>query len=258
MRSFALLLLFSLTISVVISANTTVDFSYSGPTGPLFWDTLPGSSEICRVGKHQSPIDISLEGFTNTGKCADHKKEKVLKVKFHDAHNVEATNTGNTVEISKEGGLPANLTLKSGKYELAQFHFHTPSEHRVGGVHSDVEAHFVFKTKEANPKISVVAVFYNVGKEENKFLKPIIETLPLKEKESKDIDFIKLSSVLSDINFLDGAYTYSGSLTTPPCTEGVTWWVSKPAQTLSSCQFHSLREVTGFNSRFTQLRSDVC
>jgi carbonic anhydrase len=224
-----------------------VEFGYVGAIGPAFWHELSENNTICETGKRQSPIDITSEDLKTLAESPSPK--------FYDAKNVKSKNTGNTVEIfsgDEEVPLPAEIHVDGEKYELAQFHFHTPSEHRINGRHYDIEQHLVFKSGE---KISVVAVFYDVGKEESAFMKPIINDLPVNvDDEPKHIKHIKLADLLCDIENITEAYTYSGSLTTPPCSEGVTWYVNKNPQEVSVHQFLKLREVMGFNSRFTQLR----
>jgi carbonic anhydrase len=228
------------------TAAEGVEFGYVGEIGPAFWHELPGNNSICQTGKHQSPIDITSKDLEDLAESPSPK--------FRDAKNVKSKNTGNTVEIfsGHEGvPLPAEIIVDGEKYELAQFHFHTPSEHRINGRHYDIEQHLVFKCGE---KISVVAVFYDVGKKESAFMKPIINNLPVDVEDEKRIKRVKLSKLLKDIDHITEAYTYSGSLTTPPCSEGVTWYVNKNPQEVSVHQFLKLREVMGFNSRFTQLR----
>ncbi|CAI2176694.1 20164_t:CDS:2 [Funneliformis geosporum] len=245
MKSFSILA--SITLVFVSSRmihTKDIDYSYSGITGPMFWADLEGSDEICSSGKYQSPIDIPQEEI--------HKFSKPDYVTFEDAENVEIVNNGHTIQISnKENILPATMKIGNDHYDLAQFHFHTPSEHLVDGKYFDVEVHFVFQTKEGN--LSVIGIFYDVSKNQNDFLCPIIDNLPLKKNDSLLIEFIKLSSVLEDIDYMNQAYTYPGSLTTPPCSEGVIWWVNKIVQPISLKQYKQLRDVMGFNSRFPQV-----
>jgi carbonic anhydrase len=229
-----------------------VIFSYVGKTGPAFWDKLKGSSKICTEGKRQSPINF------DTTKDAS---AKAPKSDFKDAVNVKIFNNGNTVEVSsgdEKTPLPANVIDDGTEYELEQFHFHTPSEHRVDDRFFDVEQHLVFKKKSGKNKneILVVAVLYNIGKEGNSFLDPIIANLPEKVDETKSIKKVELKKLLSDINNIKAAFNYDGSLTTPPCTESVEWYVNKNPLGISADQFSALRNITGFNARFTQLRSE--
>ncbi|CAG8567258.1 10159_t:CDS:2 [Funneliformis mosseae] len=244
MKSFSILTsIFLVLISPILIHTADIDFSYTGKTGPIYWADLKGSNEICRTGKQQSPIDITHEKF-NTFSKPD-------SVTFDDAKNVEIVNDGHTVQVSnKEQILPATMKIGNEDYELAQFHFHTPSEHLINEEYFDVEAHFVFQTKAGN--LSVIGVFYDVSDEQNDFLKPIVDNLPLKKNDSHLIDFIKLSKVLQDIDYMNQTYTYPGSLTTPPCGEGVVWWVNTIVQPISLSQYRQLRHVMGFNSRFTQ------
>lgn len=227
-----------------------IEFGYVGDNGPAFWNTLSPESEICATGKKQSPIDITSEDLKTLATSPEPM--------FNDAWNVESVNNGNTVEIfsgNEETPLPAEITVDGEKYMLQQFHFHTPSEHRINGQHFDIEQHLVFKN--AYEQISVVSVLYNVGDKESKFMEPIVKKLPKNLDEKVEIEKVELNGLLCDIKNITEAYTYSGSLTTPPCTEGVTWYVNQETQSVSYNQFSKLRNVIGFNSRFTQQREGV-
>ncbi|RIA97225.1 alpha carbonic anhydrase [Glomus cerebriforme] len=233
--------------SDVNHATEKIEFGYVGVKGPAFWHLLSNNSAICQTGKKQSPIDITSEDLETLAVPPP--------AKFLDAKMVESTHNGNTVEISsgnEEVPLPAEITIDGELYKLQQFHFHTPSEHRINGRYHDIEQHLVFKSEDE--KISVVAVFYDVGDEESAFMTPIIENLPMNVGDKNEIEEIGLSNLLCDIKNITQAYTYSGSLTTPPCTEGVTWYVNKDSLTVSVDQLLGLRKVINFNSRFTQLR----
>nr|CAG8468683.1 508_t:CDS:2 [Entrophospora candida]CAG8556818.1 5355_t:CDS:2 [Entrophospora candida] len=242
--------------SIVSAVEYEIEFSYTGETAPEFWDKLSEGSKICKTGKLQSPIDITSELLLA-------KKKETPKSDFQDALNVEFINNGNTVEVLPGKGnktLPATIFSSDDgtKYQLDQFHFHTPSEHRVNGRHFDVEQHLVFsKVEGKNPnEIAVVAVFYNIGDEENAFLKPLVEKIPKKVDEKNEIEKVELSALVKDIDNISNAFNYGGSLTTPPCTETVEWYVNQKPLSLSIEQFTTMRNVIGFNSRFTQLRSD--
>ncbi|CAG8793536.1 7099_t:CDS:2, partial [Dentiscutata erythropus] len=248
----------STSIVFSVKAESKIEFSYVGMTGPAFWHLLPNSS-ICLDGRRQSPIN--LRSHTDLNK----KFEPPCNVRVKNIVKAELVHTGTTIEVAlgkeeegEEGKgnefLPASFTVGDETFKLLQFHFHTPSEHRIDGVHLDVEAHFVFKSQ--NDKISVVAIFFNVDLEgkENKFFKPILKNIP-KPKEVINIRNIGLSKIFRDIKNIQEPFTYNGSLTTPPCTEGVRWWINhKHIQSISSCQHNKLRNAIGFNSRFIQLR----
>jgi carbonic anhydrase len=156
MKSFLILVIFfSLIQSSTIFAAI---YSYNGKMGPAFWN------ETCK-GKNQSPIDISYDEF---------KKDSKLPVEFQNAHNVDITNDGHTIEISNN--FTDKLNINGSEYKLSQFHFHTPSEHRVNGIYHDVEAHFVFVGNQQN-QVSVIGVFYDVSVNDNKFFVPIISNV---------------------------------------------------------------------------------
>lgn len=232
-----------------VSHAERLEFSYIGGKSPEFWHLLSNETTICQTGTKQSPIDILPQDLKTFAKPPSPM--------FNNAKNVESIHNGNTVEIfsGTEGvPLPAEITIEGEKYELQQFHFHTPSEHRVNGRHRDIEQHLVFKSK--SEKISVVAVFYDVSDKPSMFMMPITNDLPKCKGEKKKLKKVELSSLLIDTKNITEAFTYSGSLTTPPCTEGVTWYVNQSVQDISLDQFLSLREVIGFNARFTQLRLD--
>ncbi|RIB11707.1 alpha carbonic anhydrase [Gigaspora rosea] len=256
------LLLYSFIIlSIVFSvkAESKVIFSYDGKTGPTFWHLLPNSSSICLEGRHQSPINLfsKIDLIKKFKPPCDVRVENICKA--------ELAHTGNTLEVALgkeeegvEGGgeefLPAQFTVENETFKLLQFHFHTPSEHRIDGRHLDVEMHLVFKSP--SEKISVVAVFFDVDHKgmDNKFLKPILQRIP-KPNEAIEIRNINLKQIFRGINNIQKPYSYTGSLTTPPCTEGVLWWINdKHIQPISPHQRIKLRDAIGFNSRFTQVR----
>lgn len=160
MKSFLILVIFfSLIQTLTIFA---AEYSYSGATGPAFWGNF---NETCLKGKNQSPIDIPYNEFI--------KHSKPDNVEFHDAHNVVIEHKGHTIEISKN--LTAKLKIKDNEYNLIQFHFHTPSEHRINGKYYDVEAHFVFADEKEN--LSVIGVFYDVSDQRSEFFAPIISNV---------------------------------------------------------------------------------
>ncbi|RGB38732.1 alpha carbonic anhydrase [Rhizophagus diaphanus] len=243
----SVVLFVTLFLSDINHATEKIEFGYVGNLGPDFWHKLSAESAICETGTKQSPIDITRDDLKSLAEPPSPK--------FDDACDVESIHNGNTVEIfsgKEEVPLPAEITIDGEKYELQQFHFHTPSEHRIEGRHFEIEQHLVFKSE--SEKISVVAVLYNVGEKPSAFMAPIVNNLPEKSGNSTKLDKVELKKLLKDVDGITKSFTYSGSLTTPPCTEGVTWYVNKEPQSVSFQQFNKLRDAIGFNSRFTQLR----
>ncbi|CAG8701074.1 14194_t:CDS:1, partial [Cetraspora pellucida] len=168
------LLLLSFTIlSIVFSVTTEskVEFSYIDDKGPQFWHLLENSSLLCLEGQHQSPINID---FLET----KIRSMRPSNVRVKNIDEAELAHIVTTMEVAREEGkgekfLPAQFEIDGETFNLQQFHFHTPSEHRVNGIHHDVEMHLVFKDRKE--RISVVAVFFDIGsKRDNEFMKSVL------------------------------------------------------------------------------------
>jgi carbonic anhydrase len=147
--------------------------------------------------------------------------------------------------------LPAGNTLKVGEqsYELLQFHFHTPSEEAIQGKRKPLVAHFVHKN--AAGELGVVAVLFDFGRSANVAFKPVFDHMPTKAGETLTADDLTLD--LPALLPADkGYYSFEGSLTTPPCTEGVNWMVLKNPVKLSVAQINSFRKLFRFNARPVQ------
>ncbi|CAG8515046.1 4584_t:CDS:2 [Cetraspora pellucida] len=246
------LLLLSFTIlSIVFSVTTAskVEFSYIDDKGPQFWHLLENSSLLCLKGRRQSPINIDvLEPKIRSIRPSDVRVKNIDEAEL--AHIVTTLEVAPGKEEEGEEGrgekfLPAQFEIGGEAFNLLQFHFHTPSEHRVNGVHHDVEMHMVFKDRKE--RISVVAVFFDIGSiKDNEFLKSVlIKEIPRPNGSTKLCN-IPLKKLFEDINYIQNAFTYLGSLTTPPCTEGVRWWVNdKHVQYISSGQYRRLKNTIG-------------
>ena len=191
--------------------------------GPSHWGDLAQEFSTCEKGMEQSPIDIRNATPSSSAP----------KIVWHyDAAKLKVENNGHTVQSITETSTNY-VTIDGDKYSLAQFHFHNPSEHRIGGVPSDMEMHLVHKN--AAGKLAVIGVLINeragMG---NKSFKPIWDVLP-REKNTKveHAVEVKLTSLLPPRT----EYVhYKGSLTTPPCSEGVRWFVLKEPVTMSTGQ----------------------
>lgn len=210
-------------------------WEYKGAHGAAHWADIDADFKECKLGHSQSPIDIQ-------------KTEKValpaLQADYKTASPV-IWNNGHTVQVN----LPAGSQLRVGDqtYDLLQFHFHTPSEEAIHGKHYPMVAHFVHKN--ASGQLGVVGVLIRSGKT-NAALKPIFEHLPRTgEKISVDDLSLNVADVLPKAM---GYYNFEGSLTTPPCSEGVNWMVLKQAIELSPAQIHAFQRVVRFNARPVQ------
>lgn len=236
----------------------TVHFSYTGDTGPANWSKLSPDFAMCQAGKHQSPIDISGGQDVSLPDLAiDYSTAAVNFV--NNGHAVQSNfRTGNTLANDYHENAPyrAHVNYSDGssinhldaEYGLKQFHFHSPSEHTLNGEHMPVEIHFVHG--DDNGHLAVVAVFATEGAANPEIAK-LWQDLPEEEGMANDLkQQIRASELLPASR---AYFFYQGSLTTPPCTEGVRWLVMQEPITMSSDQIDALREAIGFdNYRPTQ------
>ena len=217
-------------------------WTYHGEEGPEKWGELSPDYATCKSGTSQSPIDIV------TKKAESDKALKLIEFNYGAAIPLSIFNNGHTVQVQNGGA--ATMKAAGSEWKLVQVHFHAPSEHSIDGKLLDLEAHFV----HANDKgeLAVVGLLFKKGKE-NKALSPVFEHIPsevTKEAAAVPGTTIDLAKILpKDPAF----YTYSGSLTTPKCTEGVRWMVLKPTAEISDAQLQKFKAVLhGENNRPVQ------
>lgn len=211
----------------------TFEWSYEGDSDPDFWS-------VCNAdcgGDSQSPINITGAEVDGTLTSLNYSYEAVP---------IDLTNNGHTIEFEYAAG--SSITVDGVNYPLLQFHFHTGSEHTVGGNRFPMECHLVHKN-ESSGDIAVVSVLFEEGSE-NAFLANFSSDLPA----SKDAEYTDAATVnIEDLLPTDGAYyTYQGSLTTPPCSEVVTWLVMRTAAQASSAQIDNFHNILGDNYRPAQ------
>ena len=195
-----------------------VHWGYEGDHGPEHWGD---NFATCAAGKKQSPLNI-VGPFE--------KAKDVVKAEYKEGP-MKIINNGHTIQVNIEAG-SGTLTVNKEQYELLQFHFHRPSEEQIDGKTLAMTVHFVHKSKEG--KLAVLGVLLNEGKE-NATIKSLWANLPPKEGEEyvPAKMLINPSSLLpSDMSF----YSYEGSLTTPPCTEGVNFFILKNNVDISKSQ----------------------
>lgn len=185
------------------------EWEYSGEAGPDNWAKLSPEYYAC-AGKNQSPINLT--GFI---------KARLKPIIFsYRGGSAEILNNGHTVQLKALPG--SSISVDGILFDLTQFHFHAPSENLINGKSFPMEAHLVHADKDGN--LAVVAVMFTEGKA-NKALEKAWAQMP--EKEG---DKVTLSSRISPLEILPpnrDYYRFNGSLTTPPCTEGVRWLVMK-------------------------------
>ena len=231
--SAALALSFSLAHAEDKAAHP--QWSYKGKTDAAHWAGLEVANVACKQSKEQSPINIKVKTV---------KHVALTELGFnYQAGSAEVVNTGHTVQVN----LPAGSSLTSGEAEanLLQFHFHTPSEERINGVSYPMVAHFVHKS--ADGSLSVVAVLFKEGKE-NLTLAPVFAALPAEGKPLALASFDPAALLPAGRAY----YKFTGSLTTPPCSDGVRWQVMQQPVELSKKQIAAFRKIYPMNARPVQ------
>jgi carbonic anhydrase len=223
-------------------------WSYSGAHGPDHWGAEDPAFATCSTGTRQSPIDI--EAATTTTLPAIDFSYKAFPATITDTHHTFQDNVP-----AGSGG----ITVGGEHYDLVQFHFHDPSEERIHGKRYAMVAHLVHKN--AKGELAVVAVLIHEGAA-NPFLEPIFENFPAEGTESKvtgtNVDLMRL------LPSKRGYYTFEGSLTTPPCSEHVRWFVLKEPVDASRAQIaqfvkrypHNARPTQSLNARSVEQTAD--
>jgi carbonic anhydrase len=215
-----------------------VHWAYEGENGPQAWGKLKPEFNLCAIGKRQSPIAIK-EDFTLQGPAE--------AIQFHyNPSTGTVVNNGHTIQVNLEGD--NSITVRNSTYKLLQFHFHTPSEEVVNNKRAAMVAHLVHKNDEG--QLAVVAVLLDRG-EPNSLLNTVWTYMPLDTN-----DQVRMPAGAVNMNEILPAdqryYQYFGSLTTPPCTEGVLWLVIKQPLRISPEQFKIFSQQFPFNARPTQ------
>ncbi|XMA18597.1 hypothetical protein WAI453_011388 [Rhynchosporium graminicola] len=220
-------------------------FGYIGSVGPTNWAALSAENGDCAVSKQQSPIDVTN---TTTTLVAP----GTLAITIPNVEAAEFENIGTTIEVVMEG--KGAQTVVGGKtFELKQFHFHSPSEHTVNGEYFPLEMHMVHEATDG--AIAVIAAQFQLSEtgETISLLTSVISKIgaisaPGSITETGPLDFAPLVQALSSQSLSN----YAGSLTTPPCAEGLQFFITTQQLPLDVATFNQIKAVVGFNARFTQ------
>jgi carbonic anhydrase len=230
-----------------IEANSTtattahggeVHWAYEGENGPQAWGKLKPEFNVCALGKRQSPISIE-DNNTLQGPAEP--------IRFnYTASSASVVNNGHTIQVDVQGD--NSITVRGSNYRLLQFHFHTPSEEQVNYKRYPMVAHLVHKNAEG--QLAVVAVLLDTGAE-NPLVEKVWTYMPLDAG-----DRVRMPAEMLNLNELLPAdqryYQFIGSLTTPPCTEGVLWMVLKSPMQISKNQFRMFTQLYSNNARPVQ------
>jgi len=216
-------------------------WEYTGEAGPDKWGDLAEEYATCKTGKAQSPIDLKDAIEADLPKLSFNYKAVPLKV----------LNNGHTIQVDQKGAGSAKIDGKD--YDLLQFHFHDPSEHTAAGKAYPMEVHLVHKNAEG--RLAVVGVFIKEGKE-NAALKAAWDNMPDKGGVEKAVDGATINSTDLLPKSKGDFQRYHGSLTTPPCSEGVLWTVLKDPIEMSAAQVQKFKATVHENARPVQPLND--
>ena len=211
-------------------------WAYTGQTGPPYWGLMGEEFLTCAKGTAQSPIDIRDESV---------RKSDLPALEFHyQPAKLTINDTTHTIEVVYAPG--SYVSVGNERYELKQFHFHRPSEEEINGKSYDMVAHLVHEN--AQGKIAVVAVLLTQGDAPRGLLDTLWDNVPKKRKVDVAVDSVTIdaSKLLPSSK---AYYTFSGSLTTPPCTEGVTWFVLKTPTAVSAGEIDRFAKLYPMNAR---------
>ena len=213
-------------------------WSYEGKTGPQAWGKLKPEFSTCANGKRQSPIHIE-DAITLQGPADP------IQFNYQPSKGV-VVNNGHTVQVDVTGD--NTLTTRDTTYKLVQFHFHHPSEEQINQKTYPMVAHLVHRNEQG--QLAVVAVLFNVGTA-NSLIHKVWTYMPLDANDS-----VRMPEGLVNLNELlprdQRYYQFMGSLTTPPCTEGVLWMIFKQPVTVSAEQLKLLGQLFPNNARPVQ------
>ncbi|MBD2440527.1 carbonic anhydrase [Nostoc sp. FACHB-110] len=226
------------------AAAAKVNWGYIGKQGPEYWGKLSPDFQLCYTGKRQTPIDLQLASV----KSAD-KNQDLLAINYQPSP-LNLINNGKTIQVNYQTGSFIECVGVARHrhrqiFQLLQFHFHHPSEHHINGELYDMELHFVHRDQTGN--LAVIGVFLKAGAF-NPNLQSIWDAMPEKQGEENIVadTIINAAQLLpTEHRFL----TYSGSLTTPPCSENVSWYVMEQPIEVSRQQIDKFVHLFPHNNR---------
>jgi len=230
-KTVSLVLSTGLAATIAMAGGHGIHWGYSGEGAPAHWGDLSKEFFMCREGKNQSPVDLRTDRAFETDLPA-------IVFSYHASSRNEVNN-GHSVQVNIKPG--SYIMIDGIRFELKQFHFHTPSENTIDGKFFPMEAHFVHVDENGN--IAVVALMFKYGKE-NEVLERFWNGMPERAGESRDIS-IPAEEIRELLPKKRDYYRFNGSLTTPPCSEGVRWFVLKEPVSVSKKQVEQFSRIMG-------------
>ncbi len=214
-------------------AAQAAHWTYSGSHGPSHWGDLEADFATCKIGKRQSPINIT----------AAKKDATLAPIQFdYKPSPLKIINNGHTIRINYAPG--SSITVNGKTFPLTQFHFHKPSEEEIAGKKYDMVIHLVHERPDG---AAAVAILVKSGAE-NPAIQKLWANLPKKEGKETEIEGVAVDAadlLPADRNY----YTFDGSLTTPPCGEGVEWFVLTTPVEMSTAQIAAFAKIYPMNAR---------
>ncbi|HUX46258.1 MAG TPA: carbonic anhydrase family protein [Terracidiphilus sp.] len=225
----------ALALTSLAAAQTPVPWAYKGRTGPMNWGKLDPAYRACSAGRQQSPIDIRHA----------HLNKALKPIDFHYlAGPATLENTGRTVMVHVD---PGSYILVDGvRYNLLGFDFHSPSEEAVKGRLTDMDVQLIHKSADGKYAIIAVRLVENMDAP-NATLAMLWEQLPTTPGAKGQVTAMVNAGGLLPAD--RGYWTYTGSLTTPPCTEGVRWFVMENSISIGRAQYRAFTTLYPMNSR---------
>lgn len=235
------LALFLVGISAPGWGQNGAHWDYYGKTGPLGWGRLDPAYRLCSQGKEQSPIDIR----------GAHLNKSLKPIEFHyRSASTELENTGNGIVVHVKPG--SYIVADGVRYDLVEYDFHHPGEEAVNGKLTDMDVQLLHKSADGKVAILAVRLAQDLG-DANAMLAALWEHLPTTPgTKQTDTDMVNPGGLLPADR---GYWTYMGSLTTPPCTEGVRWFVFEQPVSISRMQLRAFAALYRINSRPLQDRN---
>ena len=237
-----------LAVALWFQAALAGEWSYEGDTGPAHWSTLDAANVLCSEGRAQSPVDLVATESLVEGGLVREIGEPVIDF-TERAHVLDLIDNGHTIQVTSDASL--SMWLDGERFELVQFHFHAPSEHTLAGRRFPLESHFVMSNRTGD--LAVLGVFYDEGGHDPAF-DPILAALPDAPGHERHLEGLDLE--IEALKPLPRQYfRYEGSLTTPPCSEGVRWIVVAEPESMSATQINVLASHLRRNNRPLQPRN---
>ena len=220
-----------ITLPTLSSEEGQPPWNYGGAANPTQWGKLTSDFAQCELGRDQSPINVSTAVSGQPANIQFNYKPTPLVV----------VNNGHTIQVNYQPG--STVTINGKTYDLLQFHFHTPSEHTVDGQAAAMELHLVHQNRIR--QLAVVGILMTSGTT-NSTIAPIWNHIPTQKGEKAATTMINAADLLPEATSF---FSYTGSLTTPPCSEGVSWNLMTQPIEVSAAQIAEFGKIYPVNAR---------